>query len=171
MWLPYLYHYLDVSELPHKADFIVVLGSGRNRVFEAANLYHQGYADRIILSGCEESIPSDSNAFEEAGVPDEAILINDQATSTMDEAQQILALLQEGQAKSALIVTDAPHTRRVRATYDHLKRDTTLELTFVAAPSNFSDTTWWKSKQAFEFVLSEYVKGVYYGIRYGIWFF
>ena len=117
------------------------------------------------------SAVSSCDAFEKAGVPAEAILSNDQATSTMDEAQQILTLLQESQAKSALIVTDAPHTRRVRATYDHLKQDTSLELTFIAAPSYFSDTTWWKSKQASKFVLSEYVKGIYYGFRYGIWFF
>ena len=38
----------------------------------------------------------------------------------------------------------------------------------ISAPSDeFNSENWWKSEAGFLFVLSEYLKFVYYGLRYG----
>ena len=131
-WLPWLHDYLDVSQPPQPADFVVILGGSDSRARTAAVLYKQGLVSRVIASGCYPSLGSQLTLFEEEGIPSDAILVNDNAKNTWNEAKQVLALLQTEGATSALIVTDRFHTRRARAAYAHLKGDSDIELTFVA---------------------------------------
>lgn len=167
-WLPYLFLYLDVSQPPQKADFIVILGGGNERAERAAELYQQGYTSQIIVSGGKSFTRDYYDLMIEASVPHDAIIVNDGATSTWDEAEQVLAILREKDAQSALIITDSIHTRRARATYQSLNNDSSIQLTFVAAVTDLSPDTWWKSRYATRYVLSEYIKMVYYFLRYGV---
>jgi uncharacterized SAM-binding protein YcdF (DUF218 family) len=167
-WLPYLFQYLDVSQPPHKADFIVILGGGIERAERAAELYQQGYTSHIIVSGGKSFTRSYYDLMIEANVPHDTIIVNDRATSTWDEAEQVLAILHERNAQSALIITDSVHTRRAQATYQSLINDSSIQLTFVAAVTDLSADTWWQSRYATRYVLSEYVKIVYYFLRYGV---
>jgi uncharacterized SAM-binding protein YcdF (DUF218 family) len=168
VWLPRLFLYLDVSQPPHKADFIVILGGDSARAERAAELYKEGYTSHVIVSGGKRFTRVYYDLMIEAGVPHDAIIINDRATSTWDEAGQVLAILRENNARSALIITDSIHTRRARATYHSLTSDSPIQLTFVAALTDLSPESWWQNEYATQYVLSEYFKMVYYFLRYGV---
>src|SRR5438105_8458421 len=79
-WLPLLAAYLDVSETPRPADFIVVLSGGTgDRVGTAGHLYQEGLAHSIIVSAYsgEPGIQEAKAILYRDGVPANAILIND----------------------------------------------------------------------------------------------
>jgi uncharacterized SAM-binding protein YcdF (DUF218 family) len=168
-WLPGLYTFLDVTTPPKQADFIVILGGGRDggRAQMAAQLYQRGYADYIISSGCDEGQCMDRRILSQGGIPDDAILEIRDATNTWNEAQQVLALLRVKGAKSAIIVTDSFHSRRAQATYQHLKGDRPMEFVFVAAPTFFMPEGWWEQHSS-SLIWDEYLKIAFYALRYGV---
>jgi uncharacterized SAM-binding protein YcdF (DUF218 family) len=169
-WLPLLYVFLDVRQQPHLADFIVILGGRANRPETAIELYRQGYAHRILASGDPPMVRSYLQILHSAGIPDEVILTNDRGTSTWNEAQQVLEILQQHGARSALVITDAVHTRRSEATYRHFQTGTptAIQLTFIAAEEDFMKDNWWRDAEGIKFVTEEYGKLVYYCLHYGI---
>lgn len=166
----HIYDFLDASRPPEHADVVVVLGGGSNgnRAKKAYELYEQGYAPNVIVSGSNSGLSNDLAYLKRKGIPSEVITINDRATSTWDEAQQVLSALREQEADSAIIVTDGFHTRRAQATYDKLQRDPPIELTFVSAVPTFPADHWWSSRQGRKKVATEYSKTVYYCLRYGV---
>ncbi len=169
LWLPSIFAYLDVSEPPRLADVIVVLGGGGGqRERFAARLYEQGYAPLILVSGYTDKMQYALNILAENGVPEDRLLINDEATSTYTEAQQVLDLLMEIDAQSALIATDAFHTRRARATYERVFGEHNIEITLVSPDPGIEPTTWWNSVYR-DFVVTEYAKMLYYWAVYGVW--
>lgn len=168
-WLPSLYTSLDVSDAPRPADVILILGGGGPyRPRTAVDLYRRDLAPRIIVSGNTDGMKEAIGIVVGAGIPADAIIINDKATNTFDEAQQVLEILRELEATSALIVTDATHTRRARATYRHVFRDSEIRLTFVASESEMDASNWWRSKESAQVPL-EYLKMFYYWVAYGVW--
>ena len=177
-WLPLLSTFLDVSQSPRQADFIVLLGGGKaNRAQAAVDLYQQGFAPRVIISGgplyrygieCSTALLT-LDDVQRMGLPADVVLLSDEATSTWDETQQLLALLEQEGALSALIVTDPVHTRRTRATYRKLQTTQAIELTFVAAEATFPTHRWWQSEEGLIAVQNEYIKLAYYLLDYGVW--
>lgn len=167
-WLPGFYTYLDVSQTPQPANAIIVLGgSGGRREQLAVELFKQGYAPLVLISGHAGSMEIGLNLIRSV-VPEAALIINDQATSTYDEAQQILILLSELDIQSALIVTDAFHTRRARATYLHVFGDHDIEIRMISPDPEIVPSNWWISKYS-DFVVTEYAKMLYYWVAYGVW--
>lgn len=168
-WLPMLYTYLNKSQPAKTADIIVVLGgsNGRREAF-ALTLYNQKYAPKILVSGHRETMKNGLNLIEKSNLPKEALLINDQATTTYDEAQQILNRLIEIHAKSVLIVTDQFHTRRASATYQKVFQEYDIKLTFVSLETTIDSKNWWQTGLR-PFIELEYLKILYYWFAYGIW--
>lgn len=171
VWLPPFGTYLDVGELPYKADFIVILGGGEgSRALTAVSLYYRHLAPKIIVSGLGKGLRLDRSIIEECGVPSDALIINDHPDTTWDEAQQILDILESNDARSAVIVTDAFHTRRARATFQQIQTKPDLTLTFADSYDIFQYNQWWQTPEGREAILSEYFKIVYYYFRYGVKF-
>ncbi|MCA9904452.1 MAG: YdcF family protein [Anaerolineae bacterium] len=167
--LPKLFSYLDVSQQPQVADAIVVLGGGRaRRAGYAAWLYQHGYSNKVVVSGNDDVVGYYTATLREAGVPEEVLVMNDQATSTYDEAEQILSLLLDMDANSALIVTDRFHTRRASATYHHVFQAYQIDLTIVSPEDSVDTASWWTSEFG-QSIASEYLKMPYYWLVYGIW--
>ena len=112
-------------------DAVVVLGCRVNpdgqashalwrRATTAAALYHAGYAERIVTTGgvgdfgeSEASVAAEILALE--GVPRDRILIEDESTSTEENAR--FARARFG-GDRVLIVTDGFHTLRARKTFE-----------------------------------------------------
>ena len=166
IWIPAAVTPLDVGVPPKHADVIVLLGGGGvgDRVLTGAQLYDQGLAPRLLITG---EPPNAENRFAAAtlhdrltnlGVPASAILVNPDATSTWDEAVAVLARLDDVGARSALIVTNAFHTRRARATFRQVQRSTAIDLAFVDVPGT----------PRFDNLGREYVATLYYIVWYGV---
>ena len=123
------------TDSPKKADVIIMLGGDSGRLEKSAELYHNGYADYVMISPEIESIRSQSTEYAiELGIPQSAIIEEDNATSTYTNATETMKLMEEYSFDSALVVTSDYHLKRSKMIYDRVN-DGQYELTYIAALS------------------------------------
>lgn len=95
------------------------LGEAGDRVWQAARLYHAGIAPTIITSGGSDNSLKGGPATSEAeamrrflvdlGVPDKAIVLEDKSLNTIQNMQNVRALVKGGRI---LVITSAFHVPR-----------------------------------------------------------
>jgi uncharacterized SAM-binding protein YcdF (DUF218 family) len=159
---------------------IVVVGGGiQTRPFEAARLYRDGYAPRVLVASPERK-PTDQMGLTagdadvtkqillKQGVPDSAIVIfGEEVSSTYEEALALREWVKETGAKKIIIVSDPFHTRRMRWL---LRKELTTTgaqiLTGIAAPLKYTVSNWWQTKQGLVKFQKELMKYAYYRVRY-----
>ena len=124
-----------VAPDPGKADAIVVLGGGGewprgelsstalHRTLGGVRLYREGLAPLLVLSGSQGRFPPSQAERRRllasmCGVPGEAILTDERAYTTEQEAQRVAALLRPRGARSILLVTDPYHMQRARRLFE-----------------------------------------------------
>ncbi len=103
-----------------KADAIVVVSGGDTEARTAAgiSLYKNGWADYLVLSGAafDKSGPSNAAAMklqaEDAGVPASAILIDEDAANTQQNAENTQSIFEENSFGDVILVTSGYHQRR-----------------------------------------------------------
>jgi len=116
------------SALPHEADAIVVMGAAQyngrpSAVFQARldhayNLYQQGYAPLVVLTGGK--MPGDAYTEAESGrqyliergMPASDILYENEGRDTWQSMRGVSDLLEGSNVESLLIVTDGFHLLR-----------------------------------------------------------
>ncbi|WNS81190.1 YdcF family protein [Domibacillus sp. DTU_2020_1001157_1_SI_ALB_TIR_016] len=146
---------LIVDEEPKQADVIMALSGDAGRLEKAADLYHKGYAEKVMLSNSIEA----GTTLEEAtalGVPEPDIILEEEATSTYTNAVYTKKLMEEQGFDSAVVVSSDYHMGRVKLIYERTYRDTDIELTYVA--SLRSDKSWYLDKTNILFTAKEYIK-------------
>jgi uncharacterized SAM-binding protein YcdF (DUF218 family) len=151
-----------VSEDPlQKAQFIAVLSGGMPfRALEAARLYHEGYAPKVLLTHPSEpaaamqtlGIPYlseddyDSQILIHEGVPKDAItIISRPIRNTADEIVAISGALPQltGQTETVIIVTSKVHTRRSRILWRRLNTGPARAIIHGASNDPFNPSHWW----------------------------
>jgi uncharacterized SAM-binding protein YcdF (DUF218 family) len=178
---------LLIAEAPlERADAIVVLAgaaSYRERTREAVRLLRDGRAPRIVItndntSGSWSRADQRNLLFYErsleelrnAGVPPESIdVLMQPVSSTQEEAQLIRDYAQQHELQSLLIVTSPYHSRRALWVFSRSFRSTRIRIGLVAVPPGFQSprpATWWLSLRGWKLVPTEYVKMIYYVIKY-----
>jgi len=157
-----LFDYLYPKENPEKSDIIIGFGSFDLKVLDrCAELYQQGYADKILFTGgigagTADLKKSEAQAFLDyihehfPQIPDKDIFIEDQSTNTGENLefsyQKLLNsnppfdLRQKG--LSAILVTSAVRQKRAELTW----RKHFPESTFYNCPPN---TTFSKEKDLY----------------------
>jgi uncharacterized SAM-binding protein YcdF (DUF218 family) len=137
-----LWNYHQMNHLLTKSDCILALGSHDLRVAErVAELYHQGWAPLVIMSGglgnFTQEIWTESEADKfakiaiEKGVPPEAILIENKSTNTGENILFTQKLLAEKELNpQSFIVVQKPYMeRRSYATFKKHWPDKNLSVT------------------------------------------
>ena len=105
--LKILWDYLGMHQTPEKADCIVGFGNFNTDIARrAAELYHQGYASKILFTGglgrnttrlfTEPEAVRFARVAMECGVPEEDILLEDRSTNTKENIDFMRAIF-EGQ--------------------------------------------------------------------------
>ena len=110
------------------SDCIVILGAAvwpggqpsfvlRDRIVRAAELYHQGVADKIICSGGVGKYPPAEAEVEKqllmkAGVPEEKIIMEAASASTVEQAVRIKEICDREGFNSIALVTSFYHEKR-----------------------------------------------------------
>jgi uncharacterized SAM-binding protein YcdF (DUF218 family) len=110
------------------ADCIVILGAAvwpggqpsfvlRDRIARAAELYHQGIADKIICSGgVGHNPPAEAEVEKQflmkAGIPEKDIIMELTSTSTAEQAKLIKEICDREGFKSIALVTSFYHEKR-----------------------------------------------------------
>ncbi|ULO08646.1 YdcF family protein [Paenibacillus sp. 19GGS1-52] len=155
--------FLTLSQPPQQAAVIIVLSGGSGRVEKAAELYKAGYAPYMILSNAKESTSTVGDMLQTAlalGIPQEAILTEDSALSTYQNAEYTLPIMKEQGFTSAIIVSSDFHMRRVKFIFDHVYKKSGIELTYVGSNSDYNAKRWWSDKYSRETTFNEYTKMV-----------
>ena len=176
-----------ITEAPlDKADAILVLGGAatyKERTHEATRLFFEGRSQRILITNDNHRGPWSSaeqrnlffyeRSWEElknAGVPDENIeVVLKPVAGTYEEAEVIRDYAQQQGLHSILIVTSPYHSRRALWVFSRVFRDTGIRIGLISArPGSESPppATWWLSVKGWKSVPTEYVKMIYYVVKY-----
>jgi uncharacterized SAM-binding protein YcdF (DUF218 family) len=158
---------LVTSEVPRKADLIVVIGGDfkGNRIVKGAELVRQGYAPRVLSSGsgdlyghfeCDLAIGyAVSHGYSE----DSFIGLRYPALNTRDEARAVIARMRQLGVHRYLLVTSDYHTGRATRIFRHEAAD--LEEHTVAAPDpDWNGGQWWKNREGRKLWFYEMIKTV-----------
>lgn len=137
--------FLYMKDLLKPADIILVLSGGNEseRTDHAVALYKGGYAPRVLFSGSVRMSGGDNaeylkNLAVQKGLPESAVLIEDQATSTYENLLHSRGILLKMRAKRVLLVTSPLHQRRAYLVARKVLRNTPIEI--VNAPFDSPET-------------------------------
>jgi uncharacterized SAM-binding protein YcdF (DUF218 family) len=147
------------------ADALVVLGGGfGDRAARAAELFQQGVAPRVIVSGTGDCTIN-MQLLRNAGVPVSAIQLESRSKTTRENAEFSVSLLRADGVRRAIIVTSWYHSRRALSCFRHYAP----EIKFYSRPSyfNYAHSTWSRAG-VWRDVRAEYEKIPGYWLRYGI---
>ncbi len=121
--------YLGVGDTPQTADAIFVFGHYmRDIPLHAAELYAQGFAPVVLIAGRKtryipDDVENEAQYFKaimlEAGVPESAVILEEQSTNTLEDAVYgMQTLINRGiTPKRVILVADVPLLRRAKATF------------------------------------------------------
>lgn len=167
---------LDSEKGASPADVLVILGGGWEfREITGAEMFRRGLARRILITGPigrrdARGYPLNMPAFDylmNAGIPPDKIDLESSARNTWEEAGAIRDYLQKARWNSALIVTDPPHMRRLDWVCRRILRGSGIYYNLVSTRPDWWDAgAWWKNPISRRFVVLEYIKFIYYLIRY-----
>ena len=169
---------LDTSSQPAPADAIFVLGGegGRfSRTRHALDLYDAGLAPKVVFSGgtllgaglaCTSTELS-LEAAQQLGLPAEAVVLADEAQSTLDEAENLARLANEQGWRSLILVTDRFHTRRALQTMQATMPDVAMVISAPVDPQ-YDAARWWGTERGLIFAVNEVLKLGFYWAEYGI---
>jgi uncharacterized SAM-binding protein YcdF (DUF218 family) len=147
------------------ADALVVLGGGfGDRAARAAELFRQGSAPKVIVSGsgdCTINLELLTNA----AVPASAVQLESRSNTTRENAEFSVSLLRADGVRRAIIVTSWYHSRRALSCFRHYAP----EIEFYSKPSysNYARSTWSRTG-VWRDVRAEYMKIPGYWLCYGI---
>ena len=142
--------FLFYEEDPVKVDVIVLLSGDSFRMQKAAELYKAGYADKVLLTNALAS-GSTIEYAESFGIPRDALLTENEATSTFENALYSKDILLLQGFDSAIVVTSNYHMRRSKLAYERVFHDTNISFTYV--PYHHEDITrdsWRENKTTFK---------------------
>ena len=154
--------WLARSDVPKKSEVIVCL-SDIERIKKAANLYHEGFAPQIILT-----VEKEKKGLTTLGVPEDRITLAPGPRTTYQEALAVAPILREKGYRSALIVTDPYHLRRVHWTFRHVFKNQPNNMVFVASDMPWKGEGWWTHKEEKIWVYSEVSKLAWYWLAHGL---
>jgi uncharacterized SAM-binding protein YcdF (DUF218 family) len=178
---------LLITEAPlETADVIVVLGGSANfkeRSREAAKVLLEGRSPRVLITNDNVqgpwSVTDQRNLFfyersveeiRKAGVPADSVeVLMTPVSSTHEEAQLVRQYAEEHGMRSVLVVTSAYHSRRALWVFSRVFRDTGIRIGLINVKPGYQSplpATWWLSIRGWRLVPTEYVKMVYYVVKY-----
>lgn len=170
-----------VSTNPIKpCQAIFVLGGGaRDRGTRAAELWKQGNASRVFCLGKPNLKEWEMMGFKpkelnltrpyvvEGGVPDSLVKNITEGTSTHEERELILAMARKHKYNCVIVVSSEMHTRRIRNNFQKRFDQAGVELILVGAKdTGYSPQNWWQREDGLLFVNNEYIKLIYYFLKY-----
>ena len=137
--------YLDITQQPVESDIIVCLGGGaQERVEKSIGLYRQGYAKKniLLLIGSNWSHVAYAKKF----ASDVQYMGRSGPRNTAEEILYIKTLMKNQQYKSAIIVSEPAHSRRIMMLSRLVSINGDEDFLFIPVSS---DVKWWDRKKYF----------------------
>jgi uncharacterized SAM-binding protein YcdF (DUF218 family) len=154
--------FLTPEDHLHAADAILVFSGDPDyeRTLEATRIYQLGYARYLVFSGRGgpgDSAQSMAQVARVHGVPDRAILLEEQATSTYENVLFVRALLAQHLVHRLILVTSPYHQRRACLVARHLLPKVTL-INHPVPEGRWRVQGWWRDPAERDVILREYAK-------------
>ena len=155
------------------APIVVLAGGIVTRLPKALELYEKGYGKRVLLtserrlnSRVAHLFPTDEQQAEKIAqalnikVKFEVVpSLKGGATSTFDEAYDLLAFCSKEKLKHLIIVTDSFHTRRALYAFKKVFQGSGVNVEASAALNEiYSEENWWHSDKGISAYLLEPIK-------------
>lgn len=170
---------LKISEVPQKVDVILVFGGGVGetgspgkstieRARYAAELYKQGYADKIIFSSGYTYGYNDAENMRlfamSMGVPGQDIALEQKANSAYENVVFSREILIQNNYKAILLISSPYNMRRAEMVFNKIGRD----INVIHTPVNnnqFYDRNEGVRLEQIKAIMHEYLGIVYYWIK------
>jgi len=164
-----------------QADAIFILGGNIfDRSTHGVYLYQKHFSDTLIPLGevvekilltIGNNIPdaklSKQFMMRELNTPEQAIKPLVKGTSTQEEVEAILTYATKNKYQKIIVVSDKFHLRRIRYTFNKVFKNSPIKVMLSGAPnSSYREDYWWKYEQGLIMVNNEYVKLIYYFLKY-----
>ena len=177
--LPFLGEWLHRQDQLERADFIIPLAGGTERIVYAVDLYHQGLAPKLLFAveqkrpqtarlqrlidatGPLEMDPSEfiSKALVYFKVPhDDHVIYGKGIVSTIEEAEALRRYLGD-RPFTAILVTSASHTRRAKMIFEYVLPNGRFS---IVAPPEESMRRWWANQRTAVQTVAESAKIVFF---------
>jgi uncharacterized SAM-binding protein YcdF (DUF218 family) len=156
---------LAVNDNPKKVDVIIVLSGDDGRLEKGVSLYNSGFSRYLMLSNATADQTTVENATR-MGVPFEDIISELHADSTYTNATLTKEIMLQRGFKSAIIVTSNYHSGRSKFIFDKVYKDANIDLIYCSSKPGYNLNYWWTSKKGINTVFNEYVKFIWYALRY-----
>ena len=173
-------HFLVIQQPLREVSLIQALGwDETERIDYAIALFSSGYGNKLYFAGNDETLPFSFNdygkvvkeyAADKFDLKEEVIITGPSTVSTYEEAISLKRLIYGKKGiKSVLVISSPYHMRRVKMIFNKVLSDE-IDLTFRHVPWEKSDNVknWWVDEDSSAFVITEYIKLVYYFFKYMI---
>lgn len=148
-----------------RADAVVVVSGGdtQARTEAGINLFKEGWANYLVLSGAAFDKTGPSNAAImreqaiEAGVPDYAILVDEEAVNTQENAANSHSIFKDRDFRDVILVTSGYHQRRASLEFNKRAENTIIRNYPVVSDSDW-DWYWWVTPRGWWLAGGEVVK-------------
>jgi len=172
-------NYLIYENELKPADAIFVLsGQAYERGNEAARLYKEGFAKKVICTGGNKEpnfLAMSIDLYESAitqkdlyrcGVDSSAVDTVNRGKNTDDESNVILAYCKAHHINSCIIVSSKFHTRRIKLAFKNKFEANNIVIEIHGAPSvTYNENKWWENEYGAIALNNEYIKLAYYYIK------
>jgi uncharacterized SAM-binding protein YcdF (DUF218 family) len=168
--------FLVVRDTLKPADVIHVIAGEDHRTDYAIQLFRQGFGRTLYFTGgwCPFHNQNHGDRAKirtlQQGVPLEVVAIDDfPVKSTYEEVLRLKKFMKQSQVSlcSVIVVSDSFHSRRARWTYRKILGE---EVRVQMAPVSFElspyKRDWWTDRASRQFLKEEYLKIIYYHLRY-----
>ena len=153
------------------APIVILSGGFLTRIPKALELYEKGYGDRLLLT-TERRYPfltykqSAEKIAQALNIQVEFEMVpslKGGATSTFDEAYDLLQFCEKENLKHLIIVTDSFHTRRALYAFRKVFQGSNINVEASAALNEvFSEEDWWRSDKGISAYILEPIKFAVY---------
>ena len=162
-------YYLSPQSPLSKADAIVAISGGETqaRTEEAVKLYKDKWAPTLIFSGAalDPSGPSNAAAMakeaEAAGVPASAIMLDETAANTRQNASGVADIVNQHDYKSIILVTSPYHQRRAYIVFRRALGQQFPIINHSSVDQTWRRSHWWATASSRALTLAELQKVAY----------
>lgn len=164
-----------------KADVILVAGGSKPQLMErAVEIFKQGFSSYILPSGGNNTKLSEwktewdflKNIAISLGVPEKAILKENKAKHTFDNANFSWKVLKENnlKIKKVILVCKSYHSRRALLTYQTVFKDIEFIISPIIDDKDITRYNWFLDQNKIDVVMLEVEKiGKYFGKHISKW--
>lgn len=156
-------HYNTRTE--ENTDAVVVLTGGRNRIARGVEIYNEGRAKRLFISGVSKSTTLD-DLEQRIGykIRDKHnVELGYVATTTIGNALEVKNWVEKNSINSIILVTSNYHVPRSIAELSVYNLP--IKVTICPVYSDHVRMHWWKSFKTFLFIFSEYNRFLFVYVR------